>query len=157
GEWHTDHLPVYFYLDTCIRHLAEQPRITPTPFARHLQFHVHPLADEALEMRPGAQHSIGPGRRHLEPVSGGNGIFHIEHRRDFPADPAPVLHPNPLRPVDEDAHHPLRAAGRELELDQLIAQLSRKRLYEGYQPFTQVPGHRRKLPSAQTKMGPRGP
>src|SRR5689334_15670111 len=32
GEWHVHHLPVYFNLYACIRHLAEPPRITPTPF-----------------------------------------------------------------------------------------------------------------------------
>ena len=55
-------LLVHLERDAAVIHRQQLPGVAAAPGARVLQLHVHPLTDEAPEVRPGAQHPVrNPG------------------------------------------------------------------------------------------------
>src|SRR5579863_1962399 len=100
---HRNALSVDLERDAGIVRRQERAGITAAPLARRGELHVHPRADEALEMRPRAQHPVESRRGNLERVRGGYRVLDIEQRRDFPADLLAVRQPHSLGAVDEES------------------------------------------------------
>src|SRR5579864_2985969 len=154
---HCHALLVYRERDPRLVHRQQLPGVAPAPGARLLELHEHPRADEASEMRRGAQHTIESRRGHLQGVSRWNGVLDIEKRGDLTAHALAVLEPDARRRVDEDPQPRAPVARGVFELDQLIAQSPEERLDELDQPLPQSARQCHRLPQKlpQIKMGPK--
>src|SRR5580692_7696508 len=115
-------LRIHLELDALRIHPEERAGVATAPGARLLELHEHPRADEAPEVRTRAQHAVEPRGGDLERVGARDRILSIKQRRHLTADERAVLDTDPGGAVDEDAHHASAAAGRVLEVDELIAQ-----------------------------------
>src|SRR5215813_6923775 len=147
---HRDLLAVDLERDALGVHREQRAGVAAAALARLLELDEHPRADEAPEVRLGAQHPVETGRGHLERVGARDRVLDVKERRHLAAHPLAVLEADAALLVDEQAQLRVRAARGELELDQLVAEPREQRLEEPDQPVPQRRRHRVASPSSKS-------
>src|SRR6266436_2840776 len=127
-ERHRHTLTVDLERDAGIVNRQELAGVAPAPGARLAQLHEHPRADEAPEVRLGAQQPVKTRRRHLEGVGAGDRVLDIQQRRHLAAHPLAVLQCDAPVPIDVQPQHRAPVTGDVLELHQLEPQPLEQRL-----------------------------
>src|SRR5580658_209111 len=160
-EAHRHLLPIDLERDAAIVDREQRTGVAAPAGARLLQLDEHPRADEAAEMRAGAQHPVETRRGHFQRIRRRDRVRDVEQCRNLAAHAAAILDTDPGGVVDEQPQHAVGTAGTVLEIDQLESEPPQQGFDEGDQPLPQeshvtaASAPRRAPP--QNKNGPQGP
>src|SRR6266446_3316972 len=140
---HRHALAVDLERDAALIHREQRSGVAPPPGARLLELDEHPGADEAPEVRPGAQQPVESRRAHLQRVGGRDRVLDVEDRGHLAADTLAVIEPDARLRVDVEPQERAAVARSVIELDELVPEPREQRLEQRPQALAQV--HRDRL------------
>src|SRR5438270_8734318 len=97
---HRHALAVDLERDAALIHREQRPGVAPPPGARLLELDEHPGADEAPEVRPGAQQPVESRRGHIQRVGRRYRVLDADDRGHLAADALAVIEPDARLRVD---------------------------------------------------------
>src|SRR5438874_783592 len=146
--------------DAALIHREQRPGVAPPPGARLLDLDEHPGADEAPEVRPGAQQPVESRRGHLQRVGGRDRVLDVEERGHLAADALAVIEPDARLRVDVEPQERAAVARGVIELDELVPEPREQRLEQRPQALAQTCRdrlHRLRSRPSQCRKQKKGP
>src|SRR5207248_2564443 len=140
---HRHALAVDLERDAALVHRQQRSGVAPPPGARLPELDEHPGADEAPEVRPGAQQPVESRRGHLQRVGGRDRVLDVEERGHLAADALAVIEPDARLRVDVEPQERAAVARGVIELDELVPEPREQRLEQRPQALAQL--HRDRL------------
>src|SRR5207248_6728348 len=140
---HRHALAVDLERDAALIHREQHSGVAPPPGARLLELDEHPGADEAPEVRSGAQQPVESRRGHLQRVGARDRVLDVEERGHLAADALAVIEPDARLRVDVEPQERAAVARGVIELDELVPEPREQRLEQRPQALAQL--HRDRL------------